>query len=215
MEGKVTELRTYINFFEIRFFKNIFHLKLLFIDIFYTFVNIIQNDNFMKRIYWLQNFLNITIWGSTLIFVLLIVVFFVELVTNDFSLIKIDGLDGNLNNLTVLGKVILGLICIGYVFFFWGLFKMKALVSRFAKRDFFSLKTAQLSKQIGYLFILSAIITCIPVYFYQLFLNDTFRIHSVEPGSFFFLVIIGIFFRTIGFLFEDAKNFKEDSELTV
>ena len=164
----------------------------------------------MKRIYWLQDLLSIAIWGSILIFA---VVCLVALVTHDSPHMEFN--NKSLSESTNLEKVLAGFISIGYVLFFWGLFKMKKLVFCFTKREFFSLKTTKLSKEIGYLFILAAILIAAPIYFYQFFSDGNLKIYAVGPGSFFFLIIIGIFFRTIGFLFEEAKDFKEDSELSI
>lgn len=169
----------------------------------------------MKRIYWLQNLLNFTIWGSVLLFGVMVLAFIVAIVTNDFSLIKIDDLDKNISELSTFETLICLFVFVGYCLFFYALFKMKTLVSHFTKRNFFSPKTTHLSKQTGFLFILSAVITFVPTYFYQIFFNGTFKIGAMEPSSVFFLFIMGIFFQVIGYIFEDAQNFKEDSDLTI
>ncbi|HET8837842.1 MAG TPA: DUF2975 domain-containing protein [Flavobacteriaceae bacterium] len=169
----------------------------------------------MKRIYRLQTLLELTIWGSAILIGVAAIAFIFAIATNDFSSIKIYGLEKNLTNTTVWEKIILGLNVFGYAIFFWGLFKLKELVSCFVKRNFFTPKTVLLSKEIGFLFLFSAIATNVPMYFYQVFSNENFRIGGITPDSFLFLIIIGIFFRTLGYLFQEAGHFQEDSELTV
>lgn len=169
----------------------------------------------MKRIYRLQTLLDIVIWGSAIIIGIVIIIFIFALVTNDFSSINITQFEKNMGEITNWEKIIVGLNAAGYALFFWGLLKLKTLVSHFVKRHFFSPATINLLKQIGLLFLFSAIIAMVPTYFYQLFSNGNFRISGVEPGSLLFLLIIGLFFRILGYLFQEAENFQEDSELSI
>lgn len=168
--------------------------------------------NFMKRIYQLKDLLDLVIWGSLIIcgFVGLVVVF------SWFDL-HIVVLDKEISEFSIPLAALILLSLIGYVFFFLALFKLKKLLSHFIKKEFFSAETIFLLKSIGRYLLMAMVLFYVPIYGYTFLFKNSFsmKIEPISPHSFFFLLIIGLFFLILGYIFQEAKVLKEENELTV
>jgi hypothetical protein len=169
----------------------------------------------MKRIYQLRDLLDIVIWGSLILIGILGLAFLYAVVFGDFSMLNFTFKGRELEDITTFHIVIMALVVIGYVFFFRALFKLKNLVSHFIKKDFFTGKTINSSKRIGFSFLISSGLFYIPPYLYQTFAEGKTSFAPVGPESFFFLIIMGLFFLALGYIFQESKKMKEENELTV
>lgn len=171
----------------------------------------------MKRIHQLSDLLSFMIWSTLVIMGIAVFALLIALATGNFSNLNINikGIGpGGMNAFQIIVSV---LVTVGYVFFFIALFKMKHLVSCFVKRGFFTEKAIQLSKQIGSYFIITPIFLYVPPFVYESIAKGEMHIslNTVSPESFFFLIVIGLFFLTLGYIFQEAKNLKDENELTV
>lgn len=172
----------------------------------------------MKRIYQLQKLLEFAIWGSAILVGVMLLVLLYGMISGDFSSIHFRGPSGEeLGPLHLPEILLIVVISIGYVLFITALFQLKQLVSNFVRRLFFTDKTVRLTKQIGKLILVSSLLIYAPAYLYSLLVDTkiAIRFEAINPESFFFLLIMGLFFLTLGHIFREAKNLKDENELTV
>lgn len=157
------------------------------------------------------------IWGSVILMGIGLLALLWALATGDFSYIhfNIKGIEPKQVGFVEIIATIF--IVAGYVLFFMALFKLKQLVSHFIKKELFTEKTVHLSKKIGSFFVLTPIFLYAPSYIYEIITATSVDISLsiVSPESFFFLIVMGLFFLTLGYIFQEAKNVKEENELTV
>ena len=169
----------------------------------------------MKKIYQLKSVLDITLWLSIAVLGLSVAAIiagaFMPLDLN-FTIrgTRVDRIDLPLG-------IVIAFSVTGYIFFMAALLKLQKLVTRFVNREFFSSVVVALLHKIGVNLMISAFLLHIPPYVYEIVGKNTLNIQfaSVNPESFFFLIIMALFFITLSYIFDEAKNLREDNELTV
>lgn len=171
----------------------------------------------MKRIYQLQNLLNIVIWGSFIVMGIAVLFLLFAFISGDYSNIGFIFNGEKTNHLDMFQVIVTLFYSIGYLFFFMAIFKLKSLVTFFAKKSFFTESTINLSKKTGWFLLLSTAFLYLPPFIYESFTAETTKISlkAVSPESFLFLIVIGLFFLTLSAIFQEAKHAKEENELTV
>lgn len=171
----------------------------------------------MKKILQLQNLLNLVLWFSIAIIGLIIAAMIYAIAAHDLSKLNFNIHGVKIQTLDLPMAVFIGLVMIGYGFFMAALFQLKTLVSLFVGRHFFTDETVRALKKIGSFLMLAALLMMIPAFLLENYLNAAadVRIGSVSPESFFFLVIISLFFTTLSYIFKEAKRLQEESELTI
>lgn len=169
----------------------------------------------MKRIYQLRDLLDIVIWGTIILSGLVALGLLITAISGNNIEFKVLGEEPQ--EFTVYIGIATLLVATGYVFFFLALFKLKNLVSHFVRKEFFIQKTVSLLKNIGRDLLISVALIYVPTYIYKtLFAGKlNFQIGTISPDSFFFLIVMGLFFLTLGYIFQEAKKMKEENELTV
>lgn len=171
----------------------------------------------MKKIQQLQTLLNLVLWFSMAIIGIVITAVVYGVATQSASKLnftmhglKIDTFDPS----TIL---LIFFTLIGYSFFIAALYQLKVLVSLFVDRHFFTAATVKALRRIGAFLMVAALLMIIPVFLYESFRsgNADIRISSVGPESFFFLIIISLFFTTLSYIFKEAMRLQEENELTI
>jgi uncharacterized membrane protein len=169
----------------------------------------------MKRIYQLKTLLDLTLGLS--IAVLSLAIF--GLVLGAFYPTDLNfSIQGNkVEHVDLSMGILLALSAIGYVIFIYGLLQLKRLTANFVAREFFTTSTVQLAKSTGASLLYSAALLYIPPYFIDMISESkiSIKFSSVHPESFLFLIIIGLFFITLSYVFEQAKILKDENEYTV
>lgn len=102
--------------------------------------------------------------------------------------------------------------------FVYVVFLLRKLVRSFFKNKFFTRLQISLFNLIGQLIVLNSVAELILDFLANIFLNDQPRL-EIEFGttydSFFFKLAIGLFLMYLARLFDNAKQLREESELTV
>ncbi|HEX9981395.1 MAG TPA: DUF2975 domain-containing protein [Flavobacterium sp.] len=171
----------------------------------------------MKKIYQLQSLLNIILWFSMLIISLAVLSAIVAVMMQDSTSLNLSLRGHNLEKVDAALGILLALMLFGYVLFIWALYQLKQLLGLFVERKFFTPEVVATLKKTGWLLLYAAALLYIPPYIYDTVVeaNLNISLSSVNPESFFFLIIISLFFVTLSYIFEEAIKLKEENELTV
>lgn len=102
--------------------------------------------------------------------------------------------------------------------FVYVVFLLRKLVRSFFKNKFFTRLQVSLFNLIGQLIVLNSVAEALLDFLANIFLSDEMRV-EIEIGttydSFFFKLAIGLFLMYLARLFENARQLREESELTV
>ncbi len=119
----------------------------------------------------------------------------------------------------VLTPDIILLIILGigaHVAFIVAIHHFRKLISLFIEKKFFDTKSTRILRNIGKLLFVTGILSYLPRILLPLLSISELRIAiSADHESFFFLMIISLFFYTLSFVFDEARKMKEENELTV
>jgi len=171
----------------------------------------------MKKIYQLKTLLDVVLWITIIILILSIFMAVFAIISGnpDEMNFKMNGEIVTTVTQQMIPLMVLTLL--GYASFVGALYQLKQLVSLFVKRRFFTDKSILILKQIGSLLFCSCILIYVPGYLFDVFFNESVKISfgTVSPESFFFLLIIALFFFTLSHIFDEARKLQEETELTV
>lgn len=105
---------------------------------------------------------------------------------------------------------------IGFAFFIYGVFLFKKVLDHFTRRKLFNNQIIKYFKLIGLSFILYSLLTNLSVFIYKIAATNKFELVFFSGfNSFLFSLSIGLFFIVLGEIFSIAKNYKEESDLTI
>lgn len=105
---------------------------------------------------------------------------------------------------------------IGFMFFIYGVFLFKMVLNYFTRRKLFNNQIIRYFKLIGFSFILYSFLTNLSVFIYKMAINNKIELVFFSGfNSFLFSTSIGLFFIVLAEIFSIAKNYKEESDLTI
>lgn len=171
----------------------------------------------MKKIIQLKRLLDFVILFSAIIICVLIAATLFGLATNNLSKMKFT-IQGNKIETIDLGTSVLIIVgLIGYGFFIYAILKLKKLVGLFVEKKYFLDDSIQTLKTIGQCFLASTLIINLSLIFYNIFSvsNNELKIGTLSPDSMLFSIVISLFFIILSYIFKEAKNLKEENELTI
>ena len=113
---------------------------------------------------------------------------------------------------------VLGFVLASRILFIYTVYKFKYLVRLFFKGRFLNKEQVKLTRIIGQLIIIVAILDTVPGVIYQTFFEQSPRrvnygLASVD--SFWFIIAMGLFFMFLSKIFENARIMKEENDLTI
>lgn len=152
--------------------------------------------------------------GGTVIFIILVALFML----NSEGTIPFRVNENMVQSFNAEGLTILGFILLSRIIFIYAVFRFKRLVRLFFKGEIFSVEQARATGIIGKLVVVVALLDTIPSFIYQAFFEESPR--EVKYGlasvdSFWFILVIGLFFIFLGKIFDNARILKEENDLTV
>lgn len=121
-------------------------------------------------------------------------------------------------------KIILILGALAYLFYVYAIYLLKKTIDLFINKLLFDNEVIKKLNTIGKIFILVALMTNIPSFFYSLFFNQQYKLDltAYYSDSMLFNIAIGFFFMILSEVFKIAKNqkeentvLKEENELTI
>lgn len=171
----------------------------------------------MKPPIILKTILDICLFFSAISLITSISFFILELYSGeDFTEISVNGIE-----ITELSTSIIILILGEFLvaaLFIYTIYILRKLIRNFFKGKLFTVYQIASLKLIGYLIILSTLCQGIINFLAPILLTQRaeFRVElDLKFGSFWFILAIGLFFTFLSKVFENAKNLKEENELTV
>lgn len=171
----------------------------------------------MKKIYQLKTILNIVIVFSMVGMTVTLLGFLYGIATGNLTKMNVTVLGAKVDHFSVALTIVATLIAIGYGVFIYSIYQLKKLVDFFIRREFFTDSSVKTLKYIGVSMLVSSLLIRVPAYMYDV-LNDAnikLTIGTIQPESMIFSVIISLFFIILSYIFNEAKQIKEDNELTI
>jgi len=112
---------------------------------------------------------------------------------------------------------LLSIIYAGHCAFSYGIYQLKATLELFYKKIFFDNRIITALNLSGRAFIIAALVWVVPTFFYNVIANGDFEmdLNFSGFGSTFFSLSIGLFFIVLSEVFANAKQLKEENDLTV
>ncbi|MDP3353942.1 MAG: DUF2975 domain-containing protein [Flavobacteriaceae bacterium] len=105
---------------------------------------------------------------------------------------------------------------IGFAFFIYGVFLFKKVLNHFTRRKIFNNEIIRYFKLIGVSFIIYSFLTNLSIFIYKIAVSNKFEMVFFSGfNSFLFSTSIGLFFIVLAEIFSIAKNYKEESDLTI
>ncbi|HEX8575013.1 MAG TPA: DUF2975 domain-containing protein [Flavobacterium sp.] len=128
--------------------------------------------------------------------------------------IKING--EKIMLIDLISKLILLGHTIAYCFFVYGIFLFRKVLNHFAKRQIFEEKVIHLLNKIGKLFLTASLISGLITFFSKIYLEREAEL-GIGSGfdSFLFSASLGLFFMVLSEVFANAKDIKEENDLTI
>ncbi|WP_324719786.1 DUF2975 domain-containing protein [Salinimicrobium sp. HB62] len=151
---------------------------------------------------------------GTIIFIIFVGIF----IFNSEGSIPFRVNDNLIASLNAEAYTVLGFVLLSRILFIYTVYKFKYLVRLFFKGKFLNVEQVKLTRIIGQLIIIVALLDTVPGVIYQTFFEQSPR--RVDYGlasadSFWFIIAIGLFFLFLSKIFENARIMKEENELTV
>lgn len=112
--------------------------------------------------------------------------------------------------------MLLGLV-IAYCFFVYGLFLFRKVLVLFSKRQIFEDSVIILLNKIGKFFLIASLLAVLMDFLGKLYIENKVEF-GIEGGffdSFLFTASLGLFFMVLSEVFANAKNIKEENDLTI
>ena len=171
----------------------------------------------MKKIYQLHSTLNLVLWFSMTIIAFTVIGVVYAVATNNVSKLKFKVSGQEITAFDTSIILVLLITMVGYVFFLLSLYQLKRLVKLFVNKHFFTLESVRTIKKVGSFLMAATFLIYVPAGFYALFFagDVNIKLGSISPESFFFLLIIALFFITLSSIFEQAKQIQDENEFTI
>ena len=168
----------------------------------------------MNRIYQLQSVLNFFLWLTIILVAASCAIIFYAILGGELFDIRLADVASKHLTPEMIAAGAVGIL--GHLAFIIALLKMRVLVKLFVARKFFESETIAVLNKIGKLLFAAVLMIHIPKYVLPIFSTSHIRIVlSADHEAFLFLLVISLFFFTLGYIFEEAKKIKEENELTV
>jgi hypothetical protein len=128
--------------------------------------------------------------------------------------IKING--EKIMAIDLISKLLLLGHTIAYCFFVYGIFLFRKALNHFAKRQIFEGIVINLLNKIGKLFLTASLISGLITFFSKIYLAREAEL-GIGSGfdSFLFSASLGLFFMVLSEVFANAKDIKEENDLTI
>lgn len=116
-----------------------------------------------------------------------------------------------------LSVVVIALSGLGAFFFVYAIFMLRKIIQFFLRNEIFTNSVVGMFKVIGKCIIASALLTSVPMFFYNMVHRNNVGIEFGGGGfdSLLLSVSLGLLFIVIGEIFKKAMELKEENELTV
>lgn len=151
---------------------------------------------------------------GTVIFIILVGIFMM----NSEGSIPFRVNDNLIASLNAEAYTVLAFVLVSRIIFIYTVYKFKYLVRLFFKGKFLNVEQVKLTKIIGQLIIVVALLDTVPGVIYQTFFEQSPRQENyglASVDSFWFIIAIGLFFMFLSKIFENARIMKEENELTI
>ncbi len=171
----------------------------------------------MKKIIQLKQLLDFVIIFSAIIIGFLIAISLFGLATNNLANFKFSIQGIKIETVSISIALLTIVISIGYLFFILAILKLKKLISLFVDKQYFTEQSVILLKSVGKYFLFSTIIINVAIFCYNTFENSNLilNLSTLSPDSMVFSIIISLFFIILSYIFNEAKNLKDENELTI
>lgn len=114
-------------------------------------------------------------------------------------------------------KALLVFTAISGCCFIYAMYLFRAAVRLFVKMQLFSLEVSTYFHKIGWLLIISTLLSHLPLFFYNMIRKNTvgidFEIGGLDSGI--ISICLGLFFIVLSQVFRIARNLKEENDLTI
>jgi|SRR5690606_38349445 len=177
----------------------------------------------MRKIFILRAILQFMLFFLVMGGVVLLLMIPIILFNSDWNIpVTISGND--IEEYTIGTKIIMAIGSIAYLLYVYAIFLLKKTIDLFIEKLLFDDKVIRNFNTIGKIFILVALMTNIPSFFYSLFFNQQYKLDltAYYSDSMLFNIAIGFFFMILSEVFKIAKNqkeentvLKEENELTI
>ncbi len=134
-----------------------------------------------------------------------------------FGVAKINMMDFPVEDWTWIHWVIVIVSLIGYIIFVVGLYHLRKVARHLLSNKYFDLKVVTHLKKSGNYFVASGIfsfVVFLAVWIVKLTMSHI-SLYDSDVMLSFFLIMVGLFFIIQSEVILNAKNFKDDSELTI
>ena len=170
----------------------------------------------MKSLNLLKTLIDLFLIFSVLGGLSVLIIVPMKLINPDFDIpISIKGVEVVGNDW--LSLVVIVLSAIGAFFFIYAIFLIRKVIHCFLKNEVFTDIVIGHFKLIGKCVIASAVLTSVPMFFYNMIQRNNLGIEFTGGGfdSLLLSTSLGLLFIVIGEIFQKAKNLQEENELTV
>lgn len=170
----------------------------------------------MRKIFILRAILQFMVFFMVLGGVALLIMIPLILFNSDWDIpVTISG--NYVEEFTVGTKIIMVIGSIAYLLYVYAIFLLKKTIDLFIKKLLFDDKVIRNFNTIGKVFIVVALLTSVPSFFYHAYTNQKFKMDltAYDSDSMLFNVAIGLFFITLSEVFKIAKIQKQENELTI
>lgn len=170
----------------------------------------------MKSLNLLKALIDLFLFFSVLGGLTVLIIVPMKLISPDFEIpITIKGVAVTGSDWFSLAVILLA--GIGAFFFIYAIFLIRKILILFLRREIFSDTVVGYFKLGGKCIIVSALLTSVPMFFYNMVQRNHLGIDFMGGGfdSLLLSVSLGLLFIVIGEIFQHAKKMKEENELTV
>ena len=170
----------------------------------------------MKSLNLLKTLIDLFLFFSILGGLAVIIVVPMKLLNPDLDIpISIKGVE--VAGSDWLSIIVIVLSGIGAFFFIYAIFLLRKVLLLFIKREIFTDIVIGYFKTIGKCIIAAAVLTSVPMFFYNMIQRNNIGIEFTGGGfdSLLLSTSLGLLFIVIGEIFQKAKNLQEENELTV
>lgn len=170
----------------------------------------------MRKIFILRAILQFMLFFLVMSGVVLLLMIPLILFNSEWDIpVTISGND--IEEYTIGAKIIMAIGSIAYLLYVYAIFLLKKTIDLFIEKLLFDDKVIRNFNTIGKVFIIVALLTSVPSFFYHVYTNQEFVLDltGYDSDSMLFNIAIGLFFITLSEVFKIAKIQKEENELTV
>lgn len=170
----------------------------------------------MKNLNLLKTLVDVFFFIGVLTVVTMLIITPIYLINPENSIpIMVSGQE--LSGTDVATKVVVVFTGVSSLFFLYAIYRLKQVLGLFMKREIFTEKVVTHFKSIGKCIVASTLLTTIPLFLYNISIQQNIKYEFNFGGfdSFLMSISLGLLFIVIGEIFNIAKNIKEENELTV